>query len=126
MVGAMAESQMLTVIRVWAAVAWADGVIAPAEADGFRRLIDASALTDEERAIARHFLIEKVELSEASLSHLSHDARAGIYRAACRMALVDSEIAAAERVLLERVRTKLSIPFDVAQQIEAQVPGFTG
>lgn len=122
----MAESQMLTVIRVWAAVAWADGVIAPAEADGFRRLIDAAALTDDERAVARGLLLEKVELSNASFDHLNNDARAGIYRAACRMALVDSEVAAAERVLLERLRNKLAIPFEVAQEIEASVPGFAG
>ena len=48
----MAESPTLTVIRVWAAVAWADGVIAPAEADGFRRLIDASSLGPEDKALA--------------------------------------------------------------------------
>lgn len=115
---------MLTVIRVWAAVAWADGVIAAAEADAFRRLIDAAALTEEERAVARGFLHEKVELEESSFRHLSHDARAGIYRAACRMALVDREIAAAERVLLERLREKLAIPVEAAHQIESQVPGF--
>lgn len=125
MVTTMAESQMLTVIRVWAAIALADGVIAPAEADGFRRLIDAATLSDDERALARSFLLEKVELTEATLDHLSNDARAGIYRAACRMALVDSEVAPAERALLERLRSKLAIPGDVAKQLEAQVPGFS-
>jgi uncharacterized membrane protein YebE (DUF533 family) len=123
----MAESQMLTVIRVWAAVAWADGVISPAEADGFRRLIDASSLNEEERAAARGFLLERVDLTDLTdvhLDHLGNDAKAGIYRAACRMALVDAEVAASERVLLERLRAKLSIPFELAAEIEAQVPGF--
>jgi uncharacterized membrane protein YebE (DUF533 family) len=120
----MAESQMLTVIRVWAAVAWADGIIAAAEADGFRRLIDASQLNDEERATARSLLLEPIELSESSLDHLSNDARAGIYRAACRMALVDTQVAASERVLLDRLRTKLDIPAQIANDIEVQVPGF--
>src|SRR5205814_8374401 len=35
----MAESQLLSVIRMWAAVAWADGVLAEPEAEGLRRLI---------------------------------------------------------------------------------------
>jgi uncharacterized membrane protein YebE (DUF533 family) len=120
----MAESQMLTVIRVWAAVAWADGVISPSEADGFRRLIDATSLSDEERAAARGFLLERVDLTDVHLDHLGNEAKAGIYRAACRMALVDAEVAASERLLLERLRAKLSIPFELAAQIEAQVPGF--
>ncbi|MEZ4362360.1 MAG: hypothetical protein R3B48_19380 [Kofleriaceae bacterium] len=119
------ESQMLTVVRVWAAVAWADGVIAPAEADGFRRLIDASSLSEAERATARGFLLERVELSEDSLAHLSNDARAGIYRAGCRMAMVDGLVAPSERALLDGVRRKLGIPDDIALQIEAQVPGFS-
>ncbi len=119
----MAESPTLTVIRMWAAVAWADGVIAAAEADGFRRLIDASSLNDEERAIARGFLLEKVDL-EGSLKNLSNDARGGIYRAACRMALADNDVAESEQVLLDRLRNKLEIPLELAQQIEQQVPGF--
>ncbi len=120
----MAESPTLTVIRVWAAVAWADGVIAPAEADGFRRLIDASNLGAEDKALARGFLSQKVELTDVSLGHLSNDARGGIYRAACRMALADNEVAASERSLLERLREKLEIPAEHAKLIEAQVPGF--
>lgn len=120
----MAETPTLTVIRMWAAVAWADGVIATAEADGFRRLIDASNLSDEERATARGFLLERVELSDASLRHLSEDARAGIYRAACRMALADHDVALDERKLLTKLGEKLGVSRELAQQIEAQVPGF--
>ena len=48
----MAESQILSVIRMWAAVAWADGVLAEAEAEGMRRLIRNADLTDDERAAA--------------------------------------------------------------------------
>jgi uncharacterized membrane protein YebE (DUF533 family) len=121
----MAESPTLTVIRVWAAVAWADGVIAAAEADGFRRLIDASSLSPEERAVARGFLLERVDLTDVKLAHLSNDARGGIYRAACRMALADNEVAASERKLLGALREKLEIPAEHAEQIEAQVPGFS-
>jgi uncharacterized membrane protein YebE (DUF533 family) len=120
----MAETPTLTVIRMWAAVAWADGVIATAEADGFRRLIDASSLSPEERAVARGFLLERVELAEASLGHLSEDARTGIYRAACRMALADNNVAATERALLTKLAERLGMSRELAQQIEALVPGF--
>lgn len=120
----MAETPTLTVIRMWAAVAWADGVIAAAEADGFRRLIDASSLSAEERAIARGFLLERVELADQSLSHLSEDARAGIYRAACRMALADNNVAPAERALLTKLGERLGMARELTQQIEALIPSF--
>ncbi len=119
----MAESPTLTVIRMWAAVAWADGVIATAEADGFRRLIDASNLSEQERAIARDFLLKPVGLDDGNLKNLSPEARGGIYRAACRMALADNDVAASEQALLERLRSKLEISVELAQQIEGQVPG---
>jgi len=35
----MAESQILSVIRMWAAVAWADGVMSETEAESLSRLI---------------------------------------------------------------------------------------
>ena len=35
----MAESQILSVIRMWAAVAWADGVMSETEAESLGRLI---------------------------------------------------------------------------------------
>ena len=54
----MAESQILSVIRMWAAVAWADGMLAEAEAEGLRRLIRAAELTADERAAAMQLLAE--------------------------------------------------------------------
>ncbi len=119
----MAESQVLSVIRMWAAIAWADGVMAEAEADGLRRLIKSADLTDEERAAARTFIGERTELPETYLTALSPEARRGVYRAACRMAVVDHVFAADERKLLVRLRDLLGIPADIAQEIEADVPG---
>ena len=49
----MAESQILSVIRMWAAVAWADGAMAEAEAESLERLIRTAELTLDERAGAR-------------------------------------------------------------------------
>jgi uncharacterized membrane protein YebE (DUF533 family) len=119
----MAESQILSVIRVWAAVAWADGVLAEAEAEGLRKLIRSAELTAEERSGASGFLEGRVELPEVYLSNVNPEARRGIYRAACRMAVVDHVFAHAERKMLDRLQGMLAIPPEIADEIEADVPG---
>jgi hypothetical protein len=119
----MAETQFLSVIRLWAALAWADGVVAAAEATALRRLIDAAQLSDEERATAQGFLTSRVELEPANLEGLSIDSRQGIYRAACRLAAVDRDVADVERSFLGRLRSILAVAPDAAQDIEAAVFG---
>ena len=119
----MAESQILSVIRVWAAIAWADGVLAEAEADGLRRLIRGADLTPDERKAAAQFLDARVELPEVYLNNLNPDSRRGIYRAACRMAVVDHVFAKDERQLLDKIQVILGIPQDIAAEIEADIPG---
>lgn len=119
----MAESQILSVIRVWAAVAWADGLLAEAEAEGMRKLIRNAELTPEERGGATKFLDKKIELPEVYLQNLNPESRRGIYRAACRMAVVDHVFAHAERKMLDRLHGLLGIPKEIAVEIEADVPG---
>ncbi len=119
----MDQSSLLNVIRVWAAVAWADGVLVEAEADGMRRLIRTADLTSDERAAAMRLLERKVELPDTGLANLSPESRRGIYRAACRMALVDHVFASAERRMLDRLQAMLEIPRDIADEIEADIPG---
>lgn len=119
----MAESQILSVIRVWAAVAWADGVLAEAEAEGMRRLIRNAELTPDERSGATKFLDKKIELPDVYLQNLNPESRRGIYRAACRMAVVDHVFAHAERKMLDRLQGLLGIPKEIAVEIEADVPG---
>lgn len=119
----MAETQIMSVIRVWAAIAWADGVLAEAEADGLRRLIATAELTPEERTQAKTFVDERTALPETYLNTLKPEARRGIYRAACRMAVVDHVFAATERTMLDKLRDILGIPPETAQEIEADVPG---
>jgi uncharacterized membrane protein YebE (DUF533 family) len=119
----MAETQFLSVIRIWAAAAWADGVIAEAEAAALRRLIAAAQLSEDEKPQALAFLETRVELDTAALTALSPDARKGIYRAACRLAAVDHDVAAAERIFLGRLRDGLAISEDEAREIEQGVPG---
>jgi uncharacterized membrane protein YebE (DUF533 family) len=119
----MAESQILSVIRMWAAVAWADGVLSETEAESLSRLIRTADLTDDERAGAREFLRVQTELPETYLTHLTPEARRGIYRAACRMAVVDHVFSVTERALLDRLRALLGVSPDLARELEAEVPG---
>lgn len=121
----MAESQFLTLIRTWAAVAWADGKIADAEREALKRLIDGAELTSADRDLANSFLTTRIDLSEVGVDGLSPDARRGIYKAACRMAAVDREVAASERDMLVRLRAALGISADDAGEIEASIPGVT-
>src|SRR5262249_56406987 len=81
----MAE-QTLKVIKVWAALIWADGLIAKKEGDALRRLIETSDLTDDERDSAWGFLEEEVALDDAGLAELSAPEREDIYRSAVRLA----------------------------------------
>jgi uncharacterized membrane protein YebE (DUF533 family) len=121
----VSETQILSVIRVWAAVAWADGVLVEAEAEGLRRLIRTADLTPEERAGATTLLDDKVELPDVYLANLTPESRRGIYRAACRMAVVDHVFARAERKMLDRLRGMLAIPGEIAEEIEADIPGMS-
>jgi uncharacterized tellurite resistance protein B-like protein len=122
----MAESQILNVIRMWAAVAWADGVMAEAEVESLSRLIRTADLTERERVAARTFIHTRTGLPETYLTNLAPEARRGVYRAACRMAVVDGVFSLTERALLDRMRNLLGVPSDVAQEIEADVPGMAG
>lgn len=103
------ENQHLAVIRVWAAIAWADGVIADSERAAIGKLISVAQLSDGDRETANGLLETKVELSTDGIVGLSAPARQGIYRAALRMALVDLEMADEEATMLARLRKGLGI-----------------
>ena len=118
----MAENQFLSVIRIWAAMAWADGKVVAAEALAMERLIQAAELDEAERNIARGFLKEKVELDTSNVGSLTDEARRGIYKAACRMAAVDRKLDDPERALLDRLREGLNIGA-AAGEIETAVFG---
>ena len=122
----MGESQYLSVIRIWAAVAWADGVIADAEAAAMKRLVEGADLTAEERDTALGWLENKVELDTANVSGLSEEARHGIYRAAARLAAVDLDVADEEKSFLERLREGLEIDEATAKDIVKAVPALSG
>ena len=120
----MAENQFLSVIRIWAAMAWADDKVVAAEALAMERLIQAAELSDADRATARGFLKEKVELDTSNLGALTDEARRGIYKAACRMAAVDRNLEPPELALLVKLRDGLKIG-GASAEIETSVFGAT-
>jgi uncharacterized tellurite resistance protein B-like protein len=121
-----AESQILDVIRVWAAIAWADGELQAPEAEGLRRLVRNADLTDEERAAASKFLAEPVAMPETYLTSLTPIERRGVYRAGCKVAVVDHVLTLTERRVLDRLRELLGIPEEDAKEIEEGIPGLIG
>jgi uncharacterized membrane protein YebE (DUF533 family) len=118
----MAESQVLSVITMWAAVAWADGVLAEAEAESLRRLIRSAELTADERASALKLLAARSSCRRPTWPASAPEARRGVYRAACRMAVVDHVFHQSERMLLDRLRGLLEVPEAVVREIEADLP----
>jgi uncharacterized membrane protein YebE (DUF533 family) len=120
----MADSQTLTVIRLWASIAWADGKLADRERESLRRLITLAQLDEDEGPLAETLLTERVELP-AELAELSEDAKKGVYRAACRIAMVDDELADNERAMLDQLRERLALSSEAAKQIEYAVPGLS-
>ena len=86
-------------------------------------MIRAADLTDDERRAASAFLDSRVDLPDLYLKNLNPESRRGIYRAACRMAVVDHVFAHAERKMLDRLQGMLGIPAEIAQEIEADIPG---
>jgi len=117
------ESQILNVIRVWAAIAWADGVPSAEEVTGLRRLVRNADLTAAERVTATRFISEPVAMPELFLTSLSPVARRGIYRAGCLVAVVDHVFTRTERRLLNQLREQLGLSEESAREIESEVPG---
>lgn len=115
------ESPYMSVLRVWVALAWADGVIAPAEAEVLRRLIAVAPVEESERSVALAWLDEPLELDASQLRQLGTESRHGVYQAAVRLARIDLNVAAQERALLERLRDTLGIDAATASDIESRL-----
>jgi uncharacterized membrane protein YebE (DUF533 family) len=122
MMGEKNESQFLSVIRVWAALAWADGVIHEQEALAMKRLVETAGLGAADRAKAMGYLDDKIELDTAGLASLNPVARLGIYKAAVRLAGVDKDFADEEVQFLERLRVGLEIDEATARAARAEIP----
>jgi len=103
------KNYLLTAVQVWAAAAWADGVIAEAEAMTMKAIIHAAKLTDAERATATTWIDKKVSLEDVKVDKIPPDERVHIFTVACGMLVMDQDVAAAERSFLDRLAKVLAI-----------------
>jgi uncharacterized membrane protein YebE (DUF533 family) len=115
------DNHYLTVIKVWAALVWADGVVSTPEAHAMRRLIASAELGDAERELAHGFLESEVKLETAGLAELDEPSREGIYRAAVKLSAIDDDITDSEIDFLTRLRRGLAISDETAERIEDTV-----
>ncbi len=112
------ESEVLLAAKIWAAAAWADGVIAEEEAQSMKMVIDIAKLSDDEKKTALGWLENKVELEDVDVSGISQDSRVNIYSATLGVITVDNEVADKERKFLERLRKTLDIDEVLAAELE--------
>ncbi|MCA9675960.1 MAG: DUF533 domain-containing protein [Kofleriaceae bacterium] len=103
------QDYLLTAFKVWAAAAWADGVIVDAERATMQAIIAASKLSDEQRAVATGWLAAPVTVDDAELAKIPEHERLHIYSVACGVAAMDRDVAAAEQAFVERLATALGI-----------------
>ena len=116
------DASALELLRLWAAVAWADGKLAAAEAASLRRFIVAAQLEPAPQQLAYRFLDAPVEVPR-EVTHWSLAVRQGVYRLACKMAVLDGNVAATERRMLARVAAALALGDAEADRIEQGVFG---
>ncbi len=113
--------ESLRILRIWAAIAWADGVLHPREAAALRRLIDASDdLAEDEREEATRLLAGPSPLDPDELRRLTPVAREGVYRAALGIVRLDGRIADEERAMLGRIRAALDLDETIIRGIERE------
>jgi uncharacterized membrane protein YebE (DUF533 family) len=118
----MSDNNFLDAVKIWAAMAWADGVVSDEEALAMKSIIKVGMLSAEERETALGWLETKVELESEDLGKLSKDSRRRIYLSAARVAAIDKDVAEAELKFLQRLRDALDIDEDLAKEIHAEVP----
>jgi uncharacterized tellurite resistance protein B-like protein len=107
----------MLIVRMWAAAAWADGKMHPAEAAALRRLIEASHGLDKEEAL---LLLNSADVDINEVKQLPTDARVGVYRAAMRLVEIDGEVTDEERAFIARLRTVIDLDEATLRRIESE------
>lgn len=110
----------MRILRLWAACAWADEELHPAEAAALQRFIGASDdLTSDQRGEAQALLAAAPEVNVDEVRALSAEAREGVYRAALGIVRLDRKVTDDEKAFLARLRASLDLDEATIQQIEA-------
>lgn len=112
--------ESLQILRLWAACAWSDRELHPAEAEALRRFIAASHFDEGQRAEAEALLEAPPGVDAAAVAELSSDAREGVYRAALRIVELDRVVKDGERAFLARLRASLALDDETLAKIESE------
>lgn len=110
----------LQILRLWAACAWADQKMHPAEAAALERLIAASDLTGREVEQAHALLSSAPKVEVDEVRKLAPEAREGVYRAALGIVKLDRVVTDDELAFLARLRTSLDLDESIIARIEAE------
>ncbi|HEY3358438.1 MAG TPA: tellurite resistance TerB family protein [Polyangia bacterium] len=114
----------LRILRLWAAAAWADGELHPAEAAALRRFIEASDdLSADARREAFRLLDGPTAVDVDEVRALRPEAREGVYRAALDIVRLDRKVTPEEEGFLERLRRVLDLDEAVLARIELVAKG---
>ena len=116
----MDEALFLTVAKIWAATAWADGVVADNERKLLESVIRNAAVSEATKASALALLGAPMALGDVQIESLSGDQRAGVYRTACRLTTVNRELSDEEKVFLTRLAAHLGLDAATAATIQAE------
>lgn len=112
----------LRILRLWAAAAWADGELHPAEAAALERLIEASDdLAPDERLEAQRLLgAPPADVDPDEVRRLRPAAREGVYRAALGIVRLDGKLTDGESAFLGRLRAALDLDPATIARIESE------
>ncbi len=109
------------ILRLWAACAWSDGELHPAEAQALERFIEASDdMSPDDRLAARALLSSAPDVDVDEVRGLSAEAREGVYRAARGIVKLDRKVTDEERAFLARLRGALDLDEATIAAIEAE------
>lgn len=114
------ESEILLAVKVWAAAAWADGVIVEEEAQGMKAFLSVAKLNSAEVQTALGWLDDKVELDDVDVASIPPQNRQNIFAAALGVVSIDNEVHEKEVQFLERLREALEIDEESAAAMRKQ------
>ena len=110
----------LRILRLWAACAWADHNMHPAEAAAIERFIAASDLSGDDSQQARALLSTPPDVDVGEVRALTPEARQGVYRAALGIVKLDRVATDDEREFLARLRASLDLDETIIERIETE------
>lgn len=112
--------ESFAIARLWAAAAWADGELHPAEAAAYHRFLEAAGLDEAQKQQAEGFLAKQPAVSFDEVEKLSTPAKEGLYRAIIGLVLIDGKVTDDELQFVTRLRDQLALDPATIQRIESE------